>query len=566
MNAPDVARVSVPEGIGLTFGGFVRDIAARHGQRPALVFEGRMWTYSELEADVARCAKALLATGVVKGTRVGILAANRPEWIVACWAAGSIGAVVIPLSTFAAHDERDYVLRHSDTSLLLVQDTLLKHRYAAELCDAYPELEAGERVPSLPFLGRVVEIPTGDGPARFETWAELLARGDAVSDAELGAAVAEVAPSDDGIVIYTSGTTSHPKGVLHTQRTPVLQAWRVGDHLRLVSADRVATTYPFFWSAGFTLGMAATFANGACLVLQQWFDPGLLLAQIESERVTALFAAPHQEAALAELPEVGSRDLSALRKLNASSPLRALAGIEGHDWGLPGAYGLSETFTFATSIPADGPWEQRKDLHGKPFPGVEIRIVDSDGAELPRGAYGEICVRGLTVMEGYYKVAREEVFDADGFFHTRDAGAMLEDGNLHWTGRLSGLIKSGGANVSPVELELELAHWGRLRTAMAVGVPHPTLGEAVVVCVTTRAGEPVTEAEVREYLKSRVASYRVPRRVLFVEEDEISFTSSQQKVQLEALRALAAQRLIAENLDPAWTAFLTETAAPATAV
>src|SRR5215831_12370740 len=153
------ARVSVPEGIGLTFGDFVRDVAERFGPRPALVFEGRTWTYSELEAEIRECSKALLASGVVKGTRVGILAANRPEWIVASLAAGSIGGVLIPISTFASQDERDYVLRHSDTSVLLVEDALLKHQFVAELCKAYPELETGERMPSLPFLRRVVEIP-----------------------------------------------------------------------------------------------------------------------------------------------------------------------------------------------------------------------------------------------------------------------------------------------------------------------------------------------------------------------------------------------------------------------
>src|SRR5262249_27580554 len=161
-----------------------------------------------------------------------------------------------------------------------------------------------------------------------------------------------------------------------------------------------------------------------------------------------------QDAALGEHPDAPTRDLTSLRRVSESSSLRALAGIDGQDWGLPGAYGLSETFTFATSVPSDDPWEDRTRHHGKPFPGIGVRIVGDDGAELPPGTYGEICVRGLTVMEGYYKVPREEVFDADGFFHTRDAGALLEDGNLHWTGRLSGLIKTGGANVSPVELEL----------------------------------------------------------------------------------------------------------------
>jgi acyl-CoA synthetase (AMP-forming)/AMP-acid ligase II len=557
------ADVDVPDGIGLTFGAFVSDLARLHGERPALWFEGRTWTFTELETEVRRVAKALLAANVVKGTRVALLAGNRPEWIFAAWAIGMVGGVVIPVSTFSAEDERDYVLRHSDSSLLIVQDALLKHRFAEAIAETYPASVSGTPFPELPFLRRVVELKVhGDDPPRFGTWDDFLEAGAVVPDDLLDAAAAQVAPPDAAIVIYTSGTTAHPKAVMHNQRTPVLQSWRVGDHVRLTADDRVASTFPFFWSAGFAMGMGAVLSQGACLLVQEWFDTAAFLALIEGERATTVFAAPHQDAALAEHEDAATRDLSSLRKVGATSRLRAPAGHVRDDWGTVGAYGLSETFTFASSVPGDAPAELRA-LHGKPFPGVDIKIVDDEGAELPPGAYGEICVRGLTVMDGYYKVPREEVFDSDGYFHTSDAGAFVDDGNLHWTGRLSGLIKTGGANVSPVELETELAHWGRLRTAMAVGIPHPTLGQAVVVCVTQKIGEAVTEDEVRAYLKERVSSYKVPRRVLFVDESELSFTSSQQKVQLEKLRALASERLARDDSDPDWAAYLGGTTAPA---
>jgi fatty-acyl-CoA synthase len=552
------AHVEVPDGITPTFGGFIRDLAAIYGDRPALVFEDRTWTFMELEQDVRRVAKALIAAGVVKGHRVALLGGNRPEWIFAAWAIGMVGGVVIPMSTFAGEEERDYVLRHSDASLLIVQDALLKHRFAESMAEAYPAAVTGTPFPELPFLRRVVELQVhGEGPPRFGTWTEFLEAGEPVSDELVDAAAAQVFPSDAGIVIYTSGTTAHPKAVMHNQRTPVLQCWRTGDHIRLTPEDRVASTFPFFWSAGFGMGMGAVFSQGACLLVQEWFEAGSFLELMERERASTVFVAPHQDAALAEHEDTAKRDLSALRKVGATSKLRALAGNVRTDWGTVGAYGLSETFTFATSVPGDAPAEQRA-LHGKPFPGVEVRIVDDESVELPPDMYGEICVRGLTVMDGYYKVPREDVFDAEGFFHTRDAGALLEDGTLHWTGRLSGLIKTGGANVSPVELEGELTAWGRLRTVMAVGVPHPTLGEAVVVCATQKLGESVTEDEVRTYLKGRLSSYKVPRRVLFVNESELSFTASQQKVQLEALRGLASERLAQDGGDPEWAAFLGE--------
>jgi len=556
----NVAEVDVPAGIALTFGGFVADIARMHSDRPALAFEGTTWTFAELEAEVRRVARALLAADIVKGDRVALLGGNRPEWIFASWAIGMVGGVVIPVSTFSGAEERDYILRHSDTCLLIVQDALLKHRFAEAIAEEYPASASGERLARLPFLRRVVELNVrgGGGGPHFEPWSDFLASGESVSDELLDAAASQVAPSDAGIVIYTSGTTAHPKAVMHNQRTPVLQNWRVGDHVRLTPDDRVASSFPFFWSAGFAMGMGAVLARGACLIVQEWFDAGGFLALLEQERATTMFVAPHQDAALAEHEDAATRDLTSLRKLPASSGLRSFVPEIDDNWGTVGAYGLSETFTFACSVPGDSPAEIRTKLHGKPFPGVEVKIVDDEGVELPHGMYGEICVRGLTVMDGYYKVPREEVFDVDGWFHTRDAGAIVDGGYLHWTGRLSGLIKTGGANVSPIELEHELAHWGRLRTAMAVGVPHPTLGEAVVVCATQRTGEEVTADEVRAYLKERLSSYKVPRRVLFVSEDELTFTASQQKVQLEALRELASLRLAEDEGDPEWAAYLRE--------
>jgi fatty-acyl-CoA synthase len=544
----------------LTVAGFVDEIHERFGDRPALRFEGRTWTYDELVSEIRRCARAFVGAGAVKGNRVAILSGNRPESIVVFLAASTVGAVVIPVSTFAVESERDHVLRHSDATWLVVEDELLKHRFAADVARSYPGLRRGERTPALPFMRRVVELNVrGESPS-FEPFMDFLGAADAVSDTELAAVQQEVAPADDALVIYTSGTTNRPKGVLHNQRTLVLQGRNIGDQLRLTPDDRVLNSKPFFWSAGIALGMLAPLAMGSCLVMQEWFDAQAALEQIESERVTTVFVAPHQEAAIADLPDARNRDLSSLRKLTRpSSPLRPLAGIDEHEW-TACAYGMSETLTYATSTPADTMWEERGGVHGKPMPGLELRIVDDDGAELPLGATGEICVRGVTLMEGYYKVPREEVFDRDGFFHTGDEGTLFPDGTLRYSGRRSAMIKTGGANVSPIELEEELAGWDRIGLAMAVGVPHPTLGEAVVLCVTKRTDEELAEDEIRDYLKGRVASYKVPRRVLFVEESELTFTSSEAKVRLESLQQLAAMRLVEGNQDAAWSSFLSEQA------
>jgi fatty-acyl-CoA synthase len=238
-----------------------------------------------------------------------------------------------------------------------------------------------------------------------------------------------------------------------------------------------------------------------------------------------------------------------VRKVDFASPIAKLAGIEKDEYGTGASYGLSETFTIASMLPADAPPELRRAAHGRALPGTEIRIVDPEtGAPVPAGTPGEIAVRGATLMRGYHKVAPELVFDADGWFRTQDGGSLDPDGFLHWTGRLSSLIKTGGANVSPLEIEAALASYPDLKLAVAVGVGHPTLGEVVVLCAVPLEGRNVDEAAIRGFLRERLAAYKVPKRVLAFRADELAYTGNQ-KVQVEPLRQLAAERLAAQGAE-----------------
>lgn len=515
-------------------GRFVEEVAGRYGSSPALVFEGSTWSYDDLLERSRDAARAFLASGVSKGTKVALLLGNRLELVQALFGAAMAGAVVVPVNTMAAPGELEYILGHSDSALLVMQRSLRSHHY---------DIEASH----FPFLSRIVNI----GPE----WEEFLAAGAAVPDSRLDAAAAAAHPSDDALIVYTSGTTAHPKAVVHMHRAPVTQFWRFAEQMRLERHDRVWSSFPFFWTAGLAMALGATLASGACLVMQEAFDAGEALRLMETERVTTVHAFDHAHSLLAAHPDLATRDLTSVTKVRSGTPLHRHLGLR-ESWDMRAAYGLTETFTLVTSIPATASPEEIDRTHGIPLPGMRVRIVDPDtGAPLAAGETGEIAVKGVTLMRTYYKAFPEDVFDDEGWFRTRDAGWLGEDGHLHWTGRLSNLVKTGGANVSPVEVETRAMELGTLAVAAAFGLPHPTLDQALVLCAVPRAGAAVDPASVLAALRPHLASYKLPRRIFLLEEDEVDFTSSD-KPRVDALRDLAVRRIVEAGDDPSWAAHL----------
>jgi fatty-acyl-CoA synthase len=541
-------------GVGaLTLSGFLLEVARRHPEREALVFHERdgtvvRWSYRDLECEALRVARAVLAADVGRGGRVGILMGNRPEWVAALYGVALAGAVAIPLNTYFEPPELDFVLRHSDTQLLLTQTLLLSHAYVDQLVALCPELAGGApgelRSPRFPHLRRVVALGLDERRGAVEPWEAFVRLGDDVAEDLLQATAAEVTPADHALIIYTSGTTATPKGVLHPHRGPALQSWRFAQQLRLDSRVRVWSAFPFFWSAGLVMVMGATLAAGGCLVLQEHFEPGEALRLLERERVTSPYAWAHQLAELEDHPDWARADLSAIRHCEAFTSFGRHPSVHVDDtWSPRAAYGLSETCTIISSLPVDTPREIRERSQGVILPGNLVRIVDRDtGAALPVDAIGEITTKGPTLMLGYVKKLPEECFDEDGFFHTGDAGFVDGEGCLHWTGRMTEMIKTGGANVSPVELEETLLRHPGLKAALAVGIPDEKLGEMVVLCAVAHDGVRLGEDEVRDFLRGRVATYKIPRRVLFFDEHELSLTGNA-KIRADDLRKLAINRL-----------------------
>jgi fatty-acyl-CoA synthase len=542
-------------GLGaLTLPGYLHEVTERYAAREALAFhhgDGAVerWTYADLWARSLAVARALAACGVGKDTRVGVMMTNRPEWVSAFFGIGLAGGVATALSTFSTPAELDYLLKASGISVLLCERRVLKRDFGEALLELEPAL--AKTAPGAlqsavyPFLKRVAIVGQSDA-AGFESWDDFLRHGDGVSAEIVEARAASVKPADAGALFFSSGSTGKPKGILSSHRGAAIQCWRwrrilaLGDDVRSWSANG------FFWSGNFAGALGATLSSGGTVVLQPTFEPVEALRLMQAERVTRPFAWPHQYEQLAAAPNWGSVDLSSLHYADARTRLGQHPSVKT-DWReVIECYGNTETLTLSSGFPSGTPQEEMDGSHGLPLSGNTFKIVDPLSGEIvPLGARGEIAVKGPTLMLGYIGAPPDETFDPQGFFRTGDGGYVDARGRLVWEGRLNDIIKTGGANVSPVEVDGVLAACPGLKVSQTVGVPHETLGEIVVACVVPHADAEVDETDVRDFLKQHLASYKIPRRVLFVREDELSLTGTA-KVKLSDLRALAQKKLEAD--------------------
>jgi len=521
----------------VTMGAFLLEVCSRFPQNEALVFDDPLrggetvrWSYADLERQSRRVARALLAHGTGKGSRVATLMANRPEAVAAFFGAALAGAVVVPLSTFATKDELLHLLQTSGASTLLLQTTMGRRSFADDVDDLVRRSRA-----TLPHLVHIAAVPT---------WDDFLDAGDAVPADAVDAVVAATTPSDLGLVIFSSGTTSAPKGVLHHHRAPTLQFWLQAELFGRHERTRMWTALPLFWTAGMNTAMGATLAAGGCWVMQEGFDAGTALRLMERERVTEPYTLPHQARTLEEHPDWATTDLSSLRSVFGKSVFARHPKVTGDPaWQMPVGWGMSETCAFISAHPSSSSRETMRSSLGRLLPGNRLRVTDRDSGEVVgRGVDGDLHVKGPTLMEHYLGRSREECFDADGWFRTGDVGHVDDSGEVHWTGRATEMIKSGGANISPAEIEVQLRAHPSVKVARVLAVPDPRLEQIAVLCVELVDGAQADEPSVQAFLRERIASYKVPKRVLFFAPGEIPMTSSGTKVVDEALRALVDAR------------------------
>ena len=541
-----------PELGALTLSGFIRDVTERFAPREALVQrrpDGSMerWSYRDLWDRSVEVAKSLIACGLGKGERVGVLMTNRAEFLSSVFGTALAGGVATPLSTFSTSNELEYLLSGAACSVLLLERRVLKKDFSSILNELEPTLATA--APGLlvsnkfPFLRRVAVVDDTGPAGAIESWRSFLAHGSKVSDELVDARAAAVMPAEVGMLFFSSGSTGKPKGILSAHRGVTIQLWRMRRIIGLGDDVRSWTANGFFWSGNFAMVLGATLAAGGSLVLQRTFQAEEALDLIASERVTYLFAWPHQWAHLEAATNWNKVDLSALVYVDNDTVVARHPTVRSN-WMEPRhCYGNTETFTLSTAFPANTSRDEAGGSHGLPLPGNSLKIVDPmTGRTMPRGERGEIAIKGPTLMMGYLGVPLEETVDDEGYFPTGDGGYMDESGRLFWEGRLNDIIKTGGANVSPIEVDEVVRDCPGVKVAQTVGVPHETLGELVVTCIVPHAGRTLDEEGVRSFVKKKLASYKVPRRVLFFSEGDLTLTGTA-KIKTAELRDLVSRTL-----------------------
>lgn len=503
-----------------TIPGLLDEMAARFADREALVGGGQRFTYASLRDEVRAFAKGLHALGVRKRDKVAILMGNKPEWIVADLAICLLGGEMVAVNTWVTSRELQYILAHSDATMLIAADGYLKYDYFAMLAELEPHSN------SLPLLKRIVHV--GKRPYRESlSYTEVFLRGRDVADAAIDAAAAAIDPKDIAYILYTSGSTSTPKGVQLQHFALIENMWNLGNRMHVTEHDRLWLAVSLFWGLGCENALFNLLTHGGCVVLQESFEAGEALRIIADERCTVFYGMPNMVQAMFEHPDRPKYDISRMRRGGTLGTREQLQRIV--DFGVTEfstIYGLTESYGNCTVVDAKDSFEIKVTTVGKPLPGVDLRIIDPEtGNEQPRNTVGEIRLKGY-VTTGYYKDEdkNREAFDANGYFRTGDLGYLDEDNYLHFRGRLKEMIKTGGINVAPVEVEESLLRYPGVKLAFVTGVPDARRDEAIAAVIVPHEGASLNEAALAEHCRRELASYKVPRLMTFVREADLPLT------------------------------------------
>ena len=510
----------------------VRGAAERFGGEPAIIDGDRRYGFDELADQMVEAVRATIALGVEPGDRVGLCAPNSAEWIIAALGILGAGGVIVPLNTRFKSGELAYILRKSGAKALLAS-SFLDNDYIADLQKADPDL---------PALRRTVSILGPVGASAGLSWEEFLKGGEVVPRAQADLSIDRLTPDTVSDVMFTSGTTGHPKGVVLTHGQSLRAYGWMAQEYTFGASDSFLIIPPFFHCFGYKAGWLASFIHGVTVIPMRVFDAGEALEVISRERVSILLGPPTIFSDLLNHPRRAEFDLSSLRVsmtggTTIPEPLvHAMKRELTFDIVLS-AYGLTEASALVTTTHIGDSEQTVAATSGRAIPDVEVRIVDELGAEVPATQPGEILVRGYTVTRGYWDEpeATATAIDGDGWLHTGDVGALDEAGNLSIVDRKKEMYIVGGFNAYPAEIEKILLDFAPIQQVAVIGVPDERLGEvgyAFVVLAPEYQG--TTEDEVIEWARANMANFKVPRHVRLVERLP---RNASQKILKDELRA-----------------------------
>lgn len=509
-----------------TIPNLVVQAATQYGSHTAIEEEGKFISYAELEGIRQQSAAAFIAAGVGHGDRVAIWAPNVREWIYAAIGAQSAGAIIVPVNTRMKGSEAGYVLRASGAKILCTVAGFLGFDYPSMLKDE-----------SLPALQKIVML-RGESK-NCVAWEAFIGGGKNISAAQVKQAGDSVNPDDISDLIFTSGTTGNPKGVKtsHAQNLKVFEVW--SELVGLRSDDRYLIVNPFFHSFGYKAGWLAALIRGATILPMAVFDAEKIMQRIAEEKISVLPGPPTLYQTILASPNIGKYDLSCLRLAvtgAAAIPVSLIHRMrdELHFDTVLTAYGLTESCGVVTMCRDGDDAELIANTSGRAIPDVEVRCVNEQNAEVPRGSPGEIVVRGYNVMQGYFEnpKATEENIDSDGWLHTGDIGVMDQNGYLRITDRIKDMFIVGGFNVYPAEIENQIVTYKGVAQVAVIGLPDERMGEVAAVCIVPVAGAHINKEEFLAWCKQNMANYKVPKRVEIMDALPMNATGKVQKFML----------------------------------
>lgn len=533
---------------GQTIGDCFDDTAARFAEREALVsrHQGLRYRWRELRAEVDRVARALLAMGVRKGDRVGIWSPNCAEWALTQFATAKIGAVLVNINPSYRTHELDYALKQSGTSTLILQGEFKTSDYVGTLAELAPELKRSRtaaplRLAGLPDLKRVICLDAQRALPGMLTWQRMLERADEVGAEELADVQASLQFDDPINIQYTSGTTGAPKGATLSHHNILNNGLFVARAMKLSEQDRMVIPVPLYHCFGMVMGNLGCITHGATMIYPEaGFTPESTLQAVAEEKATALYGVPTMFIAELEHPDFADYDLSTLRTgIMAGSicPIEVMRKVieRMHMQDVTICYGMTETSPVSFQTTTDAPLEKRVTTVGTIHPHLEVKLVNPDtGALVPRGETGELCTRGYSVMLGYWnnEAATEQAIDTAGWMHTGDLATMDDEGYVTIVGRIKDMIIRGGENVYPREIEDFLYTHPAISDVQIIGVPCDRYGEEIMAWVKLSEGEQLDEEGLKAFCKGRIAHYKIPRYVKFVDEFPMTVTGKIQKFKM----------------------------------